>query len=222
MIKYGIKVCTTNSYIQYGSHTYIPMFMGLTVRFLKIIALVLLINACTYSEAERAEEILRAHNIPVSEVELIYNIQINNLEVTENLLLAGIDPNTVDEDEISALMWASDLGHKKIAELLIEHGADVNYANQNFFPLLTASSEGHQHIVEILVENGADVNLYNSDGVTALMGAAIGGNDDIVKMLLYSGANPLIVTANGTRAHQLALDEGHDEIALFIRGYNDR
>ncbi len=196
--------------------------MGPTAGILKVIVLVLLISACTYSESEKATEKLEAHDIPVNGEELIYNIQVNNVEVTEWLLIAGVDPNTLDANDISALMWASDLGYKRIVELLIKYGADVNYTSQDFFPLLIASKEGHRQIVEILIQNGANVNHYNSDGITALMSAAVGGHDDIIETLLHNGANPLNQTEEGVRAHQFAWEEGHEDIALYIRNYNDR
>ena len=46
------------------------------------------------------------------------------------LLRAGADcdDNLADEDGDTALMWASEKGHRDVAELLVGEGADVNQA----------------------------------------------------------------------------------------------
>ena len=50
-----------------------------------------------------------------------------------------------------------------------------------------ASGCGHLPVVELLLEHGASVDLQDSDGATALMGAAYNGRAAIVRRLLRAG-----------------------------------
>src|SRR5690606_8453424 len=73
----------------------------------------------------------------------------------------GADPDSPNQDNQTALMLASALGLLEIAELLIEHGADVNavetFRNQN--ALMWAAGENHPALVDLLLANGADADL---------------------------------------------------------------
>jgi ankyrin repeat protein len=64
------------------------------------------------------------------------------------------------------LHYASMMGHKEVAGLLITNGADVN-ANSNIGASLhIAVFKGHKEIVELLIANGADVNAKSDFGTT--------------------------------------------------------
>ena len=62
--------------------------------------------------------------------------------------------NIVDNNEKTALMWASSHGHAKIAKLLISEGADVNAVDSfGSNALMKAIRQGHIQIVELLIAN---------------------------------------------------------------------
>ena len=64
-------------------------------------------------------------------------------------------------------------GHKKIAELLIAKGADVNAKGFNDLTLLHfAAQKGHNEVAELLIANSADVNAKERRGGTPLHSAA--------------------------------------------------
>jgi ankyrin repeat protein len=55
---------------------------------------------------------------------------------------------------------ASFEGHKKVVEMLLEKGADVNAQGGDYGNALHAASvEGHEKVVEMLLEKGADVYM---------------------------------------------------------------
>eukprot|EP00957_Ditylum_brightwellii_P060097 4563924-Ditylum_brightwellii.AAC.1 len=48
-------------------------------------------------------------------------------------------------------------GHKKVVEVLLSHGADVNNAtNSGWKPIHFAAREGHKEVVKVLLSHGAD------------------------------------------------------------------
>ena len=63
-------------------------------------------------------------------------------------------------DGYTALIWASRNGHTKIAQKLVDNGANVNEATKfdKYTSLIDASLAGNFKIVQILIEKGANVN----------------------------------------------------------------
>ncbi|HIO71072.1 MAG TPA: ankyrin repeat domain-containing protein, partial [Campylobacterales bacterium] len=72
------------------------------------------------------------------------------------------DVNLQDKEDVTALMYASQNGHKEIVQLLVDNKADVNLRtnNSDTLPaelrnktaLQIAELQGHQQIVQILKE----------------------------------------------------------------------
>ena len=105
-------------------------------------------------------------------------------------LSRGADVNAKDDGGWSPLHSASTLGHKKIAELLIDKGADVNaQSDGGSTPLHAAPQGGHKGIAELLIAEGADVNAKDDGGRTPLHGTAYWGRKEIVEVLIANGAD---------------------------------
>ena len=52
-----------------------------------------------------------------------------------------------------------------VAALLLQHSADVDWANsKSNTPLSVATAEGHAAVVNMLVDGGADLNKPNAKG----------------------------------------------------------
>ena len=64
---------------------------------------------------------------------------------------------------MTPLHRASIGGHLEFAQVLIEHGADVNAKDESkSSPLHLALRGGHVGFAQVLVEHGADVNAQDS------------------------------------------------------------
>lgn len=70
----------------------------------------------------------------------------------------------------SALMFASSEGHTNVLSVLISHGANVNFQDNNGLTALIKASIRGQNLctVKLLVANGGDVNIQDNCGSTAL------------------------------------------------------
>ena len=120
----------------------------------------------------------------------------------------------------TALNYASVNGYRKMVELLIEKGADVNQEDvEGYTALMLASREGYKKIVELLLENGADVNVKGydmHDNVTALHYASKRGDEEIVKLLIEKGANVNSKDLDDYTALHIVSLNGHDEIVKLL------
>jgi ankyrin repeat protein len=95
-----------------------------------------------------------------------------------------------DEAGRTALYWASDMGHDKVVEMLLERGADINalggyYGNA----LQAASAGGNDKVVQMLLDKGADINAHGGHYGNALQAASAGGHYKVLQALLDRGAD---------------------------------
>ncbi|KAJ5155715.1 hypothetical protein N7492_008518 [Penicillium capsulatum] len=124
----------------------------------------------------------------------------------------------------NALQAASNRGHDKVVEMLLDRGADVN-AQGGFYgnALQAASLNGHDKVVQMLLDRGADVDAQGGLHGNAFQAGSEGGHDKVVEMLLDRGAD---VNAQGGEyaiAVQAASLNGHDKVVemLLDRGADD-
>jgi len=90
------------------------------------------------------------------------------------LLAAGGDPNLASGGGNTALMEAAYSGHTAAVTLLLEAGAQVNYANQYKETALFVGSLRHGSVaaIQALLAAGADPTLEDKDGAQAVDVAA--------------------------------------------------
>ncbi|KIX01149.1 uncharacterized protein Z518_08874 [Rhinocladiella mackenziei CBS 650.93] len=118
-------------------------------------------------------------------------IRLGGLLGHENILELTLQRNEdydIDESDRkgqTALIWASEYGHAKVVQTLLERGADVNAQGGEHGNALQAASEGgHEKVVQMLLERGADVNAQGGQYSNALQAASAGGHEKVVQMLL--------------------------------------
>jgi ankyrin repeat protein len=136
-----------------------------------------------------------------------------------------VDPNAVNDDGYTPLLWASWNGHEACVRVLIAAGADPNVAdNRGNTPLHRVALGGYKACVAALIAAGADLNAVNDDGYTPLHWAVYNNHDACVAALIATGADPNIVNNHRQTPLQLAVRKGHRECMkiLIIRILADR
>lgn len=142
-------------------------------------------------------------------------VYYNDTTALKAVLEAGGDLSSLNLNE--ELGHASFFGHWKVADFLIAHGADVNYANPEtgetalHGALAKAGRPYYLYTIKLLVENGADVNArtipgketgafmrdVRTKGETPLHRAAAYADAETVQYLLEKGADREARDANG-------------------------
>ena len=123
------------------------------------------------------------------------------------LIDSGVDVDTPNEDQQTALHAASGHGHLEVAQFLLNHGADINKQDKyGFTPLHWACSSGRTNTIAFLKEK-ADVNKQDQDGMTPLHRAVEGNHLSAVRLLLQtSRVNYLIQDHKNRTPYRLAVD----------------
>ena len=122
------------------------------------------------------------------------------------LLCLGFDPNAHRAGAYSPLCCAVGMGRTRAAELLLQHGADIDAKSGKRCEtaLMLAGARGDLTMTKFLLEHGASVGAQNGErGFTALHNAVMMDRLDVAEALLAFGAN---VDATGH----------HGETALFV------
>ena len=115
-----------------------------------------------------------------------------DLALVNALLSNGVDVNVKDNQGYTALAHAVEAMYSEVEDALLNHPRlDPNAGGLKGRPVLMAYVwRDDTERTQKLLTHGADVNLHDSDGDTALHGAAQNGNVEIIGLLLDKGANP--------------------------------
>jgi ankyrin repeat protein len=133
----------------------------------------------------------------------------------EAALAQGVDVNARDLTDRTALFSACARGHREVAALLLECGAEVDPANRHgLTPLMMATCVRDEALVTKLLEHGADATLTDREGETALHRAH---DAAVTDRLLAAGADPDAATSHGkTPLHAAAKYGRPDVVARLI------
>ena len=146
-----------------------------------------------------------------------------DFSIVQTLLNTGVNVNEKNKDGWTPLHIAASKNHRKIVELLIDNGAEVNSTGEpssifiwqgGFTPLHYAAVNGHREIVELLISKDAEVNSKADNGLTPRDWAIKRNHTDIAELLRsYGGKTSSIhihVIDNDINSVQAHLDAGVD------------
>jgi len=119
-----------------------------------------------------------------------------NGDVRKATAILDVNPKLVSigtsTQYFTALHEAAGAGKLEVVKLLIERGADVNWAtSEGCTPLHSVAASPHGDFIEVarvLIQHGADVHAQTSDGHTPLSGASGRGHSGVVQVLQNHGA----------------------------------
>ena len=140
--------------------------------------------------------------------------------LVEHLINKCSQVNAIGGFHVSPLVAALVMEHLKVAQLLYQHGADVDV--QGLYkrtPLYCASCMGHLEIVQWLLSRGADPNPSDeTDDSTALHEAARRDHLRVAQTLLQQNADPNIRDEKGEVPLHWASARGKSNIARLLLG----
>ncbi len=162
----------------------------------------LVANGCDVDEHDQYETVLQRA------------AESGDARTVRYLIRMGARVNAIAKWNDTALLVAAREGHLKVAQVLLEHGAKIDYyalpaPSLGGTALMQAAREGQLDMVRLLLDHGARVNFRvecgEEDGIidpTALALARLHKHNDIVKLLKRHGAREL------SQVKKTDIDEG--------------
>ena len=131
--------------------------------------------AISGSKDEIIDLLLEAGAAVEAPVDSIYFFAWNNEVIGVKLhIYAGTDIDQADEFGNIPLLLAVEQGHIGVAELLIQHEANLEVGDQHgFTPLIMSAELNHPELLQILLDAGADIEAEDKAERTALDWAII-------------------------------------------------
>jgi ankyrin repeat protein len=205
--------------ITYASASWFTHINMLTVKQQKPLtplALKLLLSADALSSWE---PIYLSHLTPLpDEGALYYASSLGLLDVIEELLAAGWDPN--EWENRSPLHVAAIECRAGAAFLLLSHRANVNAKGyMGYTPLHHAAEEGNMAITKLLFQFGAQASPRDDYGMTPLHLAASHSHEEIAGFLVERGAEVEVAAIHCLRTpfHEAAWNDSRPLIELFLK-----
>ena len=149
---------------------------------------------------------------------LVIAADCGHSEIVRLLLGAGAPINdAMVSNRQTALHLAAVHGHKDVAQVLLETGANPNARSKvGYTPLHFAAGMGCEAIVRILLASRAQPDVQTEDGITPLCLAATGGYKRVVQTLLELGAQLNAPTEVGDTPLHLVAKMGHEEAVQML------
>jgi ankyrin repeat protein len=144
------------------------------------------------------------------------------VERAERLLDADASAiHAYSADGWTPLHLAAFFGHHRLAELLLDRGADPRAVSHNAnanTPLHASLAGGHVLTAGLLLGRGADVNAADGEGWRPLHIAAAGQAPlDLLKALIAQGADVRATNGAGHTARDVAVRQNRAEAAAFLK-----
>ncbi|CAF1117906.1 unnamed protein product [Rotaria sp. Silwood1] len=149
--------------------------------------------------------------------QFLLDAENGDVDAVQRNIENGIDLETRDEDQQTALILSARCNHLECVKVLLEAHADVNAEDvDNWTALLNASQNGNFDIVRILIEHDAKIEHCDCGQFTPLMWASYEGHTRIVEYLLNCDANVDAVDEHGISSLSWASGRNHINIVELL------
>ncbi|KAJ1322975.1 ankyrin repeat domain-containing protein 50 [Microdochium nivale] len=130
---------------------------------------------------------------------------------------ANMGVDSVDRQGRTALCWAAACDGGASAQLLLDHGAQLEHRDaEGQTPLFWAARCGHADMVELLLKRGASVDQRSTAGRTPLLEAAKGGHTKTAQMLVDHSPDIDAVGCDGMTPLNWAAATGRLAVVLLL------
>ena len=145
----------------------------------------------------------------------------NYAELEKQITKGNVNKLFIDGD--SLLTKAIEKNDRKLFDLVIQKGIDLNLQNDDFYgstPLMACSGYENLEFAKILLSKGADVNKQDKSGDPAIHWSAYSGQIVFTELFLDNGAKTDLRSIHGGGAMDIALKEYQNSITdlLVYRG----
>lgn len=132
-----------------------------------------------------------------------------DVDVVQDMLRQGMNPNTADYDGRTALMIAAYKGRKDVVLALLFAGADTSLKDARGFDVMIEGARGsREDIIDVLRRSGAKTGISIMLQASLLCKATYEGKLDRLELLLKAGCNPDAHDYDGQTALHVAAAEG--------------
>ncbi len=155
--------------------------------------------------------------VATGETPLMSCARTGSAQAVKAILMSGADVNAKEPVENqTALMWAVAEGHKAVADVLLEHGANVSARSRMRRHVISRRLQSKLRYGELGRSYGTDAEETNVGGFTPFLFAARQGSVESAGLLLSAGANVNDTAPDGASALLVATHSGHGLLATFL------
>ena len=170
------------------------LLMVIVIRFTPVIkvalgGVVLKTETATGADLSPMKSVIGTGNVVLNQSEYFKRVAEGDYPAVSVLLEAGVDPAIRNDMNETALIVASKKGRALVAELLLQHKADVDATDSSGKTALMHSlSTDNNSLIFSLIDAGAEVNMRDHEGRTALIYAVTNNKLSVITALRKKGA----------------------------------
>jgi len=149
---------------------------------------------------------------------LRFACRFGDLDIAQHLLDVGANGSAkATGSKETPLHHAATNGHRALARLLVDRGADVSAVEKDgSTPLHRAATKGHEALAQLLIDRGADVSAADKDGLTPMHRAAANGHEALARLLVDTGAEVSATNKDGWTPLHFAAWKGQEALARVL------
>lgn len=172
--------------------------------------------AVSYNNTSIIGDLEKILNLNFKDLQTELIKSVNNQNCDDTKLFIDLGAN-VDDPLYPLLLFAAKKNNTKMAKILINANANINYQSKNkFTALIYATLNKNIEIINLLISKKVNLNEVDKFGNTALMIAIKKGYKDIAKLLIQNGAKCDIKNHTKKTALDIAKEMRFNDIVKLI------